>query len=251
MSQYERREILSLSIGSFLGLAAGLPALAQQARRANAMKGLTPLCRCLNWDALISNIDAAARIQYQPFWDQARYVRRIEALAKTLDLADIAVAQKFHAGHTRTGHLPTIEDLEKRLSFQVSLITFEPGQIIPLHDHPRMTGVMTCATGTVDVRSFHLLTINNRGESCTLRDEGLVRMVPGVVSSLTERAHNIHGIRARTFTQIIDIFTPPYDSSRIQESREFRLTPPATDSREITATILTRVPVIRSHMFRR
>jgi predicted metal-dependent enzyme (double-stranded beta helix superfamily) len=242
MSSYDRREIMNLSLASFLGLAAKLPALAEQAHRAAAVSGLAPFRPHLNWDALIGYIDKAARMQYEAAWDQNQYANRIEAFAKALNLLDTALLERLNAAHTRAGRVPAIEDLERRLSFQISLITFEPGQVLPLHDHPRMTGVMTCATGIVDVRRFHMLSTDSRGASCTLRDEGLIRMVPGVVSSLTENAHNIHGLRAQTFSQIIDIFTPPYDSKRIQESREFRLTDYSSDGADITATILTKLP---------
>jgi len=97
---------------------------------------------------------------------------------------------------------------------------------------------MTCATGMVDVQRFHLLAVGKDRDSFTLRDEGLVGMTPGSVSSLTAETHNIHGLKARSFSQIIDIFTPPYDSGRIKDSRWFRVTPSGTKSNEVTATLL-------------
>jgi hypothetical protein len=103
-----------------------------------------------------------------------------------------------------------------------------------------MTGVMICANGTVDVRRYKLLAIHSNRSSCTLRDEGIVRMKPGIVSSLTADTYNIHGVKAEAFSQIIDIFTPPYDLVRIKESRWFQVSQPTEKGSEAIATILSK-----------
>jgi len=236
-SAYQRREFVKLSVGFFLGLTAALPSLAQQARDANRLNGRGASPGPINWDAFLEYLDRAARVQFQPSWDQGRYVQEIEKMVQSLSLTDSRLTRALQSARPHRG-IPHFEDLEQRMSFQITLITFENGEILPLHDHPRMTGVMTCATGMVDVQRFHLLAVGKDRDSFTLRDEGLVGMTPGSVSSLTAETHNIHGLKARSFSQIIDIFTPPYDSARIKDSRWFRVTPSGTKSNEVTATLL-------------
>jgi hypothetical protein len=47
------------------------------------------------------------------------------------------------------------------------------------------------------------------------------------ISTLTAKARNIHTLTARKVTQLVDIFTPPYDAERIEKSRWFELDPEA------------------------
>ena len=45
------------------------------------------------------------------------------------------------------------------------------------------------------------------------------------ISTLTSKERNIHRLRARELTQLIDIFTPPYTPQRIKTSRWFEVDP--------------------------
>jgi hypothetical protein len=95
----------------------------------------------------------------------------------------------------------------------------------PPRERGRMTGVMTCDAGEIDVRSFHLLERGRETDAFVLHDEGAVRMSQGMVGTLTAVSHNIHGLKAQSFAQVIDIFTPPYDEGRINSTHWFRLDP--------------------------
>jgi cysteamine dioxygenase len=206
MMPHGRRELLSLSLMSFLRLGIALPAIAQSARRANQWNGFGS--RTLNWDAFLETLARAATAQ-GPL-NQDYYVEKVARLARVLNLSDPSLVRAYLSGSRQRGLHPQFADLERRTAFQITLITFERGQSLPLHDHPRMTGVMTCAAGEIDVRSFHLLEADHRSGAFVLQDEGAVRMTQGMVATLTAVSHNIHGLKAESFAQVIDIFTPPY-----------------------------------------
>jgi len=236
----DRRAFIILSVASFLRLSFTLPSFARAAQRANRLNGLAGSPGTLNWEAFLEYIDREARVQYGRSWNQIHYVQEIEALAQSLNFADSGLRRTLSSARALGSALPQFTDLERRLTFQATLISFEKGQVLPLHDHPRMTGVMTCAKGTIDVRRFNLVASDREHGFCTLRDEGVARLTPGFTSSLTADMHNIHGLKAQSFSQVIDIFTPPYDRARIKESRWFRLNRPVTTGGEVIATILSQ-----------
>ena len=240
MDLCDRRVFITLSVASFLRLSFTLPSLAQAAQRANRLNGLAGSPGTLNWEAFLEYVDREARGQYGRSWNQIRYVQEIEALAHTLSFADSGLRHALGSTRAPGSAVPQFTDLERRITFQVTLISFEKGQVLPLHDHPRMTGVMTCADGTIDVRRFNLVATDTGNGFCTLRDEGVARLTAGYTSWLTADMHNIHGLKAQSFSQVIDIFTPPYDSTRIKESRWFRLNQPVTPGKDVIATILSK-----------
>jgi len=240
MDVYDRREFITVNLASFLRLAVVLPSVAHGAQRANRLNGFVGSTVTLNWDAFLDYIDRAARGQYGRYWNQSQYVQEINKLAQSLNFADPRLQQALESARAVWSATPQFTDLERRVAFQVTLITFENGQVLPLHDHPRMTGVMTCAKGMIDVRRFNLVATDTGHSSCTLRDEGVVRLVPGSTSWLTADVDNIHGLKAQSFSQIIDIFTPPYDSIRIKESKWFRVNHPVRAGSEVKATILSK-----------
>jgi hypothetical protein len=85
-----------------------------------------------------------------------------------------------------------------------------------------MTGVMTCVHGELTVESFDCVTRLSD-------DEWVVRALPravlrpGDTSTLTEKVRNIHRVAAPVSAQIIDIFSPPYDSDRTVSTRWFKM----------------------------
>lgn len=231
----ERRELIKLSLRSFLALTTALPILAQNARHIGGQDASG-----LDWDRFLEGVENVARSQHQPDWDEMRYVHQIESLAQGLRLTDPDLTRILDSAIGRHETQPSFRDLlNVRKSFQVTLITFERGQGLALHDHPRMTGVMTCALGTIDVRSFQMLG-GTEQRLFTLRDEGLIRMHPGDVGALTSHSKNIHGLKAQSFAQVIDIFTPPYDPARVQESRFFQIVSSRGELGTVTARLLNR-----------
>ena len=52
---------------------------------------------------------------------------------------------------------PEIRGMHYEERFMVSMLEFEAGEDIPLHDHPDMTGVIYCTAGSVAVEHFDKL----------------------------------------------------------------------------------------------
>jgi hypothetical protein len=230
----ERRELLTFSMRSFAAVVMALPAIAQQAEDDAGSRG-TP---GLDWDRFLSKVESAARVQYTAARrSEISYVTEIERLGRGLKLTDLKLSRILKSASLTDDLHPAFKNLDAPMSFQATLITFKAGQSLPFHDHPRMTGVMTSIVGRTDVRSLQLIS-NERPGLFMLRDEGVVRMRPGMVSSLTSNVRNIHGLEARSFSQIIDIFTPPYDPARIQESRLFQIMQSDSASRTVIARLL-------------
>ena len=58
-----------------------------------------------------------------------------------------------------------------------------------------------------------------------------MRMRPGDLTSLTADRGNIHALAAHTFTELLDVFTPPYGGDRIVRYRWYgRADFPVTDN---------------------
>jgi hypothetical protein len=118
---------------------------------------------------------------------------------------------------------PEFDDLLKRQDYQVTMVSFEAGEFIPHHDHPRMTGVPLCAVGELQATNYDLIERDPKSGACLLRRSQDAVLVPGSTSALTEHRSNIHCVRAKRFTQRIDIFTPPYDDVRINTTHWYEL----------------------------
>ena len=50
-----------------------------------------------------------------------------------------------------------------------------------------------------------------------------VRCKAGDVSTLTTEARNIHALEANAFTQLVDVFSPPYNAERGRATKWFKL----------------------------
>ncbi len=209
--------------GKFVSCCRALPAIAAAAVAAN---GTTP--RRLNWDAFIEQLELQAQEQHLDTWDQGRYVLQIAHLAATLDFDDARFKQARREYRDDHPLYPEFQQLMHTRDVQVSLITFEPGESLPHHDHPHMTGVTACAVGELDVTSYDFVENNER--NCVLRKIGCGILLPGATSTLTEKRGNVRAVAAHAFTEIIDIFTPPYNGARIASTRWFRVDPVAMDS---------------------
>ena len=101
------------------------------------------------------------------------------------------------------------------------MLEFEPGEVIGLHDHPDMTGVIMCCSGRVEVENYTLLDERSASGNYLLRREAETVMSAGVIGTLTATTRNIHSLRATEFTQMLDVFTPPYDDYRSYASKWF------------------------------
>ncbi len=213
MAEVTRRDMLRLSLGQFLAVGLALPALINTESSASAVTdhGKTSL---LSWDRFLDMLDECARDSSKTDWSQDDHVQHVASLARKLNFVDGALGEASARDLLAGRWAPTLDDLQKTQSFQVTLITFDEGEAIPLHNHPSMTGVMTCARGSIEVDEFDLVAKESSGET-TLRFLGTNHVKRRDVRTLTARDRNLHAVRAKALSQVVDIFTPAYDECRV------------------------------------
>ena len=224
MDDYSRRAFIRTSLPGFLGIGMVLPAITAAATRAMAHEGRIPEGAPIHWDAFLEAIAKEAARQHLDDWNEPAYVRRAEALARRLDLTDANILAAFERAKKGVGNgRIDFDRLEKKQDFQISFIQFEKGEEISHHDHPEMTGVLLCATGDIDVWNYDELAGSPEPEHVLLRETAKEHLAKGSTSTLTSKERNIHRLKARELTQLIDIFAPPYTPKRVKTSRWFEV----------------------------
>ncbi|MGJ8722937.1 MAG: hypothetical protein ACSHYB_00155 [Roseibacillus sp.] len=226
MDHYDRRHFIKTSIPGFLGLGMALPQLTAFATRANACQGRLPASGAINWDAFLEGVAKEAAKQHLDDWNEMAYVEEAGKLAKRLNLKDPVLAEAFKEAQKGIGNgRIDFDRLEKQRDFQVTMLQFEKEESIDHHNHPEMTGVILCASGEIEVWNYDLMGQKAEKESVLLEETGHEMLKKGKVSTLTSKARNIHNLRAKELTQLVDIFAPPYDKERIEKSTWFDVDP--------------------------
>ena len=224
MDDYSRRAFLRTSLPGFLGIGMALPAITAFATRAMACEGRIPEGAPIHWDAFLEAIAKEAARQHLDDWNEPEYVKRVEALALRLDLADAELTVAFERAKKGIGNgRIDFDRLEKQKDFQISFLQFEKGEEIAHHDHPEMTGVLLCATGDIKVWNYDELAESPEPGHILLRETAQAHLSKGTTSTLTSKERNIHRLQARELTQLIDIFAPPYTPERVKSSRWFEV----------------------------
>jgi predicted metal-dependent enzyme (double-stranded beta helix superfamily) len=207
---WTRRHALQLSAKAVVGLLATAPLTLARAARSDGT---------IDWDAFLDRLSALAQAQFTPEWDPAAYVEDVAALMKTLAPRDRAFRRFLRRYRDTAQGFPAIRSAHDGGHFSVATLHFEPGEAIGLHDHPRMTGVILGLRGAARIDAFDRLPHPERDDRWRLRPAGPVVVAPGQHATLTPDRGNVHALRADTFTELLDVFTPPYDAER---SAEFR-----------------------------
>jgi predicted metal-dependent enzyme (double-stranded beta helix superfamily) len=173
----------------------------------------------MDWASFIVALSALADAQFSNDWEQADYVEEVAALMKLLDLDD-AYFQTLYDGYVEVlGTFPELATVHEGGHFEVATLEFDAGDEIPLHNHPDMTGVILCLTGKMNVEGFDLLDeLSPDGNLLLERVENLT-LVAGDHCTLTADRGNIHSVVALEFTQLLDVFTPPYDDEKLLRYR--------------------------------
>ncbi|MDA7880706.1 hypothetical protein N9A94_00190 [Akkermansiaceae bacterium] len=219
MDDYDRRHFIRTSLPGFLGLTMALPGLNAIATRANACHGRLAEKQPINWDAFLEAVEKEAARQHLDDWDEAAYVTKAAKLCAQLNLKDEHLLKAFKKAHRGLGNKRVdFEPLEKQRDFHVTLLQFEKGEEIAHHDHPEMTGVILCASGKIETWNYDLLGEKSDKEHLLLKETNHDLLKKSVVSSLTSKKRNIHCLKAKELTQLVDIFAPPYNKERIQKS---------------------------------
>jgi cysteamine dioxygenase len=247
MDDYDRREFIKTSVPGFLGVLLSLPTLCALATRANACQGRLPAGEPLHWDAFLEAVAKEAAKQHLDNWEQEDYLKKISALTRNLYLEDPVIAAAMTKVSERLKKdWVDFHDLEKRVDFAVCLLQFDVDETINPHNHPGMTGMILCASGEIHTKNYDLyksiedLTIDGKHSGkCLLHQSSDVLMKKGDVSTLTAKARNIHTLKARQVTQLIDIFTPPYNKERQENSLWYELDErPVAGSKNIYEAVL-------------
>lgn len=226
MDDYDRRHFIKTSLPGFLGLGLALPQLTAFATRANACQGRVPVGASINWDAFLEGVAHEAAKQHLDSWSERSYVQAASQLARRLNLKDPGLETAFQnvVAGLGDGRID-FEPLEKQRDFHVTLLQFEKEEAILPHNHPEMTGVILCASGEIEVWNYDLLEKEEQEEEVLLEETGHDLLRKGQVSTLTSRERNIHTLQAKELTQLIDIFAPPYDEEKIENSSWYELDP--------------------------
>lgn len=116
-----------------------------------------------------------------------------------------------------------MDELERKLHFQISLISFDPNDLIPPHDHPEMSGVMMCVGGALHIQSFEIQSEHEPKYFLKRLNDTFLPLK--AVSTLTSQRANIHRVEAAGRSQAIDIFTPTYDDWRRAHTRWYDIDP--------------------------
>ena len=173
----------------------------------------------LDWDTFISELAVLAEQQFSPDWNQETYVDEVGALMQLLDLDDSKFQALYDGYATAASLFPELTTVHDGSGFEVATLEFDPGDTIDLHNHPDMTGVILCLSGMLQVEAFDLLDeVSDSGalllQRVVNRDVG-----PGEYCTLTATHGNIHSVSAPVFTQLLDVFTPPYNQERLTRYR--------------------------------
>ncbi len=236
MDEYDRREFLSLSLPGFLGVLTALPSLCALATRANAAEGRLPEDGAMHWEAFLEAVTNEADKQHLDSWDQDSYVKSIATLASRLHLEDPALTKAMEQISLRLKNGKVdFKYLEERVDFSLCLVQFDEGEIILPHDHPGMTGMILCASGEIETSNFDPIELE--GLKASEGHQFFRRVAQGTlrkneISTLTAKARNIHTLHAKKVTQLVDIFTPPYNKKRIEQSHWFEISPDAVPGHE-------------------
>lgn len=176
----------------------------------------------VDWSTFLADLALLAQTQFSEDWDEEAYVQDVSALMALLDLDDPDFVELYDNYVNYAQDFPEIATVhEDGDVFAVSILQFEAGEDIPLHNHPDMTGVILCVTGSVEIDNFDLLPETSENGNLLLQFVEGVTLVPGSFATLTGTRGNIHTVRATEYTELLDVFTPPYTQDRIARYRYY------------------------------
>ena len=175
----------------------------------------------LSWDDFINEVQQLAQSQYLPNWDEIAYTAQLQKLMLRLDVKGPKITSFITSYKNKNANFPEIRHLHREPSFMVSMLEFEAGEKIKLHDHPGMSGVILCLEGRANVQNYTLQEKRSMNNKLLIKQESSLTLTGGDTSFLTSTFGNIHSLQADKFTRMIDVFTPPYNSEREQNSRWF------------------------------
>lgn len=218
---HSRRLALQLGAKAVLGLLA--------ARTWAPARAAAPL----DWARFLDQLSALAEAQFSEAWDTEAYVEDVAVLMRALDVRDRPFRRFLRQYKDTVEGRPAVRRAHAGGHFSVATLHFEPGEVIGLHDHPRMTGVIFGLEGAARVTAFDRSVHPDRPGWFRLRqvEDAVVR--PGHHASLTPDRGNVHTLRADVPTTLLDVFTPPYDPPRAAAFRWYERSAGPTAGAEV------------------
>ena len=204
MFPIERRLVLKCTVGGFIGLLRDLPAVAD----VSAQNGGQRPSR-INWDQFVGKISELAELRSRGALTSASFVQNAADVGSILNLEDKSLLGGSSFLHNRQveTHSPfMLAEINRHITFEIMLLSLETGYSIPLHDHPRCSGVSLCIAGRARVVNYDL---DDSQAIVRLRARAESTIGPSKAGTLTEHEGNIHAITAVKHTQIVDVFCPP------------------------------------------
>lgn len=221
MCKPTRRSFIQLNMKGFLGLSTCMPLLSGC------------MSQKLSWKEFNKRIKHIADQLNNKELDQKTYLQIAASLSDQLDINDTDLKYEYDKYKNEHDDFPEIRKMHGEETFQISLLEFEPNEEIYLHDHPGMTGVINCVEGNVHVVNYDLLPEKSTDNELLLREVSNVQMKPNDISTLSATHRNIHWLKASTFSRMIDIFAPPYNKQRAEDSKRFEITGTFSHSEKI------------------
>ena len=221
---HRRRAFLTLAIGSIVAFpelfSRALRKLRSQPRSKESADRGTPI----DWDAFLEELERIANGHENYLSYQRADASLIDRLAGTLNLQQIRARGFPLLNRSRIEH-PDLTLLLRKERFEVAMLSFQPGDHIPAHDHPTMAAVSACILGGVKIWNYDSVNCEANAGTRLLRPVKDVVLGAGQTSLLTAAHGNIHDLTAVVESQIVDILTPSYNPDRARRSRSYFVDP--------------------------
>lgn len=186
-----------------------------------------------------STVAALTAIARGPISDPEAHVAYVTRLLREIDPHHRRVAHVRM--QTGSAGFPAMGKVHVHATFDITRVRFAMGDRIQLHNHPDMTGVIRCLSGTLLIDSYDLLDEEGPPQA---RFRETLRLGPDDVATLTPSRGNLHALRVEEPSELIEVLTPPYTRDRLERMRWYRHAQPVRPEPGVVYPLLSR-PYLR------
>lgn len=166
----------------------------------------------VSWNQFADRLQDLSNSGFGSQGSEEHYAHVIGSLLRALRTDDPFLARLMADYADDKDRQPELRIIDRRKHFEVLLISFERGEEIPFHDHPHMTGVMRCIQGDVLVEGLEIVSTVMPAQEYLIKKTSVKHLSTGAISTLTSTRDNIHRLEATRPSQVLDVFSPPYDA---------------------------------------